>query len=139
MIRGGGERATARPGVSRGTVRREFPSCASAGGAQRARSGPCRRHKSVAKPAEITPLSSITNAVIKPLSRMKGHTMTTISPEQTSLDRPDTQDYLKPSFFTAALWAGLLSLIALPIGFGGVEARTAFSPADWYAHEGLFG
>jgi uncharacterized protein involved in response to NO len=65
--------------------------------------------------------------------------MTAIPREQTPADRPESQDMLRPSFLTGALWAGLLTLIALPIGFGGVEAQTAFTPADWYAHEGLYG
>src|SRR3954454_10871054 len=65
--------------------------------------------------------------------------MTAISRTKTDPDRPVSPDGLKPSFFTGALWIGLLSLIALPVGFGGTEVGTAYTSADWYAHEGLYG
>ncbi|MFL5288278.1 MAG: NnrS family protein [Rhodopila sp.] len=65
--------------------------------------------------------------------------MTAPSLTQTDPDRPVSPSGLKPSFLTGALWAGVVSLVALPVGFGNTEVATAYAPADWYAHEGLYG
>lgn len=65
--------------------------------------------------------------------------MTAIPSEQTPADGPQSQDLFRPSFLTGALWAGLASLVTLSIGFGSMAGPTAFAPADWYAHEGLYG
>jgi uncharacterized protein involved in response to NO len=75
----------------------------------------------------------------KAIPWIKARTMTALFGTQIDPDRPVSPDGLKPSFFTGALWAGLLSLVALPVGFGSTEVGTAYTPADWYAHEGLYG
>jgi hypothetical protein len=61
--------------------------------------------------------------------------MTAVSRIQNDPDQPVSPDRLRPSFLTGALWAGLLSLVALPVGFGSTEAVTAYTPADWYAQK----
>src|SRR3954465_14063871 len=70
---------------------------------------------------------------------MEARPMTAVFRTQNDQDQPVSPDRLRPSFLTGALWAGLLSLVALPVGFGSMEAVTAYTPADWYAHEGLYG
>jgi uncharacterized protein involved in response to NO len=37
---------------------------------------------------------------------------------------------LRPSFIAGAMWAGLASLIWLPVVFGAVQITTAFTPVD---------
>src|SRR6202162_2348112 len=45
----------------------------------------------------------------------------------------------RPFFLLGAIYAGLAVLAWLPMFYGELQLRTAFSPVDWHVHEMLYG
>jgi uncharacterized protein involved in response to NO len=45
----------------------------------------------------------------------------------------------RPFFLLGAIYAGLIMLAWLPVFYGELELRTAFTPIDWHVHETLYG
>jgi uncharacterized protein involved in response to NO len=45
----------------------------------------------------------------------------------------------RPFFLFGAIYAGLIVLAWLPMFYGELELRTAFTPIDWHVHETLYG